>query len=103
LKLTVVPDRELGLLLDSLNGDYTLLLFSDPNDGKSYEADFGDAINLDLKRREVLEVVGKRKDNSTSLPLFEKYQFFTPGTLSSGSPSRLAICVRKLTWRQGSS
>jgi hypothetical protein len=77
-------DFELDRLLETLDGDYTVFMFSDPNEFKAYEPEFIEAVHVDLKRwAEEDEMVAKRKSNSTSnLPLFEKYQFFTPGEFS---------------------
>ncbi|KAK4114568.1 BIG1-domain-containing protein [Canariomyces notabilis] len=78
-------DFELDRLLETLDGDYTVFMFSDPNEFKAYEPEFIEAVHVDLKRwAEEDEMVAKRKSNSTSnLPLFEKYQFFTPGVFMS--------------------
>ncbi|KAK3945796.1 BIG/ATPase V1 complex, subunit S1 [Diplogelasinospora grovesii] len=75
-------DHELGQLLERLTGGFTVLLFSDPNEFKAYEPEFVEAVHMDLKRAELdSEKAGKKKDNGTydHRPLFEKYQFFTPG------------------------
>ncbi|KAL2025014.1 hypothetical protein VTK56DRAFT_16 [Thermocarpiscus australiensis] len=74
-------DLELGRLLETLGGDFTVVLFSDPNEFKAYEPEFVQPVHMDLKRRaEEAEDVPARKSNSAdNLPLFEKYQFFTPG------------------------
>ncbi|KAK0739274.1 BIG/ATPase V1 complex, subunit S1 [Apiosordaria backusii] len=85
-------DHKLGELLSILGEeDYTVLVFSDPNEFRPYHSDFvsgGVATShMDLKR-EVLEGEGEfegvvnRRKNATerdNRPLFEKYQFFTPG------------------------
>ncbi|GAB1314414.1 hypothetical protein MFIFM68171_04624 [Madurella fahalii] len=78
-------DYELGRLLETLDGDYTVILFSDPNEFKAYEPQFAEAAHMDLKRwSDESEMLFKRKLNSTNnLPLFEKYQFFTPGVFMS--------------------
>lgn len=80
-------DHELGKLLNTLDGDYTVLIFSDPNEVKAYEPEFSEPVHMDLKRwSEEPELVARRKSNSTSsLPLFEKYQFFTPGESPSSA------------------
>ncbi|KAK0720508.1 BIG/ATPase V1 complex, subunit S1 [Lasiosphaeris hirsuta] len=75
-------DHELGRLLDTLDSDWTVILFSDPNEFQTYEPEFMEAVHTDLKRHvEKKRVfIGQRASNSTRhLPLFEKYQFFTPG------------------------
>ncbi len=69
--------------MDALNGEYTIVIFSDPNEFKAYEPEFTEPVHMDLRRHaeEELSFAGiRRKSNSTNhLPLFEKYQFFTPG------------------------
>ncbi|KAK5654823.1 hypothetical protein OQA88_6859 [Cercophora sp. LCS_1] len=81
-------DHELGRLLDTLDGEYTVVMFSDPNEFKAYEPEFIEPVHMDLKRQaagqEMLAAGLRRtaKGNSTNLPLFEKYQFFTPGIFS---------------------
>lgn len=63
-------------------------MFSDPNEFKAYEPEFVEPVHMDLKRQageqEMLAAGLRRmaKGNSTNLPLFEKYQFFTPGRSS---------------------
>jgi hypothetical protein len=67
--------------ISSLGDDYTVLLFSDPNDFKAYEPSFIEPMQTDLKRRTDSINVGRRAGNQTAdhRGLFEKYQFFTPG------------------------
>ncbi|OIW30347.1 BIG1-domain-containing protein [Coniochaeta ligniaria NRRL 30616] len=75
-------DYELGQLLSTLGDDYTVLLFSDPNEFKAYEPSFVEPMRTDLKRRAEGQpvYVGRRASNATDhRGLFEKYQFFTPG------------------------
>jgi len=69
-----------------MHHSYTFILLSTPAtrlgqeevDNPVYEAIFDDAIHMDLKRN-----LNEKKGNSTSRgdqrPLFEKYQFLTPG------------------------
>lgn len=75
-------DYELGRLLETLGDDYTVVVFSDPNEFKPYEPEFAQPVHMDMKRwSEEPEVVARIQSNSTrTVPLFEKYQFFTPGT-----------------------
>lgn len=71
------------------DGGYTVIYFSSPHEAhlRNYESEFvvdPAVAPMELKRRsaEVLgEGVGRRagSGNSTSAPLFVKYQFFTPG------------------------
>lgn len=74
-------DDQLGLTLDTLKGDYTLVMVSDPNEFKAYQPDFIEPVHMDLKRGDVDSQEGKGKGNTTydNRPLFVKYQFFTPG------------------------
>ncbi|PFH61957.1 hypothetical protein XA68_15719 [Ophiocordyceps unilateralis] len=59
---------------------YTILFLPRPGE-PAYQAEFVDPLHQDLKRDLEPELV-RREDNNTAwdrLPLFEKYQFFTPG------------------------
>ncbi|KAL7918174.1 BIG1 domain-containing protein [Trichoderma austrokoningii] len=59
---------------------YTIIVFSTPHE-PTYEPDFVDPVRMDLKRH-VQSAQLKQRENTTDwdkLPLFEKYQFFTPG------------------------
>jgi hypothetical protein len=84
------PGLQANVLKDlSMHHSYTFILLSTPAtnveeeevDNPVYEAIFDDAVHMDLKRN-----LYERKGNSTSRgdqrPLFEKYQFLTPGTSS---------------------
>ncbi|KAK0636289.1 BIG/ATPase V1 complex, subunit S1 [Bombardia bombarda] len=77
-------DYELGQLLESLEGEqYTVVILSDPNEFKAYEPEFVQPVHMDLKRqpKESVAFIGRRAGDSKydNRPLFEKYQFFTPG------------------------
>ncbi|KAL2163074.1 hypothetical protein VTH06DRAFT_6910 [Thermothelomyces fergusii] len=79
-------DYELGKLLEDLGDDYTVMVYSDPNELQAYEPEFSQPVHMDLKRwsGEALEVVAREgSDSANNLPLFEKYQFFTPGIFMS--------------------
>ncbi|KAH6626455.1 BIG/ATPase V1 complex, subunit S1 [Chaetomium sp. MPI-SDFR-AT-0129] len=80
-------DYNLGRLLDVLDDDdYTILVFSDPNEFKAYEPEFGAPVHMDLKRRSSDAPRAARRqadDARDNRPLFEKYQFFTPGIFMS--------------------
>ncbi|KAJ4306607.1 hypothetical protein N0V88_001412 [Collariella sp. IMI 366227] len=79
-------NHELGKMLGNLGGeDYTVMVYSDPNEFKAYEPEFAAPVHMDMKRwAEQVEVMEKKKGNATSgLPLFKKYQFFTPGIFMS--------------------
>jgi hypothetical protein len=76
-----MADHELGQLLDTLAGeDYTVVVFSDPSEAKAYEPEFSGPVHMDMKRSVERQFVARSKsDSADNLPLFEKYQFFTPG------------------------
>jgi hypothetical protein len=59
---------------------YTFIYLSSPSE-PIYEADFGEPLHVELKRRAVSMPVRRAKNETdwNNLPLFEKYQFFTPG------------------------
>ncbi|KAK0754537.1 BIG/ATPase V1 complex, subunit S1 [Schizothecium vesticola] len=83
-------DHELGKLLDALEGEYTVVMFSDPNEFQVYEPEFIESVHknhLDLRRAvEQPALAGARRASNTTRdtrPLFEKYQFFTPGIFSA--------------------
>lgn len=86
-------DVEIGDILSGVRAsgddDYTVIYFSSPHSSAVYESEYVEsaAIQMELKRRtgEVV-VVGPRAaggnnnaSDSSSAPLFVKYQFFTPG------------------------
>ncbi|RYO87326.1 hypothetical protein DL766_007666 [Monosporascus sp. MC13-8B] len=75
-------DDQLAAVLEQyqVEGSYTVIYAAGPRTEapKTYTADFQDSTHVELKRQ--LQHLGKRALNDTSnLPLFEKYQFFTPG------------------------
>ncbi|OTB05806.1 hypothetical protein M426DRAFT_319488 [Hypoxylon sp. CI-4A] len=77
-------DVELGMVLEQFEreGSYTIIYTGGPRKEvpQTYEAEFESSINEELKRSLPLDLVQKRAGNDTSnLPLFEKYQYFTPG------------------------
>lgn len=58
-----------------------------------YEPTFEDPVNQELKR-DVHNSVSRRENNQTDwekLPLFEKYQFITPGLFPSRSGTIIAF------------
>lgn len=80
-------DAHFSERLDSLatDNDYTIIFLSTPMENTMYEADFEDAVEMDLRRHVQDGSAMRRKENETDwnkLPLFEKYQFFTPGLSS---------------------
>ncbi|KAK4203759.1 BIG/ATPase V1 complex, subunit S1 [Triangularia verruculosa] len=87
-------DHKLGEMLSTLgeDEDYTVLIFSDPHEIRPYRSEFASGgiptSHMDLKRGLEVEdedefegMVNRRKDETArdNRPLFEKYQFFTPG------------------------
>lgn len=79
-------DEDLGVVLQQYEsaGDFTVIYTAGAQmekeaatEHKSYEADFKDSTHQELKRQ-VGSVVRRQKERDTR-PLFEKYQFFTPG------------------------
>lgn len=63
---------------------YTVLYFANPHEPpRSYESEFVEAVPMELRRRMEgsLERAESEKYNST-VPLFVKYQFFTPGKVN---------------------
>ncbi|EJP63877.1 Protein big1 [Beauveria bassiana] len=73
----LVNDRILGERISKDNGrDSVTVLFYATRPEPSYEAQFDEAIHMDLRRAIDNKNSTTGKDNR---PLFEKYQFFTPG------------------------
>ncbi|RFU73460.1 er big1 [Trichoderma arundinaceum] len=75
-------DDTLARSLEEATADssYTIIFFSTPNE-PTYEPHFEEPIRMELKRH-VEGTQLQQRDNKTDwdkLPLFEKYQFFTPG------------------------
>ncbi|KFA62604.1 hypothetical protein S40285_05190 [Stachybotrys chlorohalonatus IBT 40285] len=65
----------------TLGDSYTILYLSTPGEGTTYEAEFAEPLRMELKRN-VQQSFARRQSNETDwnrLPLFRKYQFFTPG------------------------
>jgi len=90
------PGLQANVLKDlATHHSYTFILLSTPatnveedEDYPVYEAIFDDAVHMDLKRN-----LYARKRNSTGpadpRPLFEKYQFLTPGSCATADLRRL--------------
>jgi hypothetical protein len=84
-----VADHELGRLLEALDDDYTVIMFSDSNEFTPYQPKFSSPVvdaNLKQKRwsaepEKIVPVNRKAKFTADKRSLFEKYQFFTPGML----------------------
>lgn len=60
-------------------GSYTVIYTAGPRTEtpKTYTAEFDDPTHMELKRQ--LHQSGRRANVTSDLPLFEKYQYFTPG------------------------
>lgn len=95
-------DARLDEILDAEEGDYTVIYFSSPHEAqlRNYESEFDDvAAPMELKRRSAAERLGEgvgrraAAGNSSSAPLFVKYQFFTPGRLPP-PPSSFIVSTR---------
>ena len=73
-------DRILGERIGKDNGheSFTVLFYATRPE-PAYEAQFDEAVHQDLRRATYDSDAVVEKDNR---PLFEKYQFFTPGTYS---------------------
>lgn len=88
-------DKQVGAYLDSYdaNGqDYTVLYFASPHEPpRNYESDYVDSMPMELRRRTDGDVLERADgaDGNSNLPLFAKYQFFTPGKLFIKMQSQL--------------
>lgn len=81
-------DDDVGVVLDQYEaeGSYTVVYTGVPgaasaSESQNYEADFADPARQELKRE--LGQISRRANVTDNLPLFEKYQFFTPGKLTA--------------------
>jgi hypothetical protein len=75
-------DDQLALVLDQYDREeapYTVIYTAGfrTETPKTYNAEFQDSTHVELKRQ--LQQPGKRANVTSDLPLFEKYQYFTPG------------------------
>lgn len=63
------------------HSSYTILFLSTPGERTTYEVDFEDPVKMDIKRHFQGSNEARKKNETewNKLPLFEKYQFFTPG------------------------
>lgn len=79
--INLSTDYAINHIISHLGSDYTVLLFSDPNDFQPYEPSFVEPMQTELKRRSEPVTINQKAGNSTvdNRGLFEKYQFFTPG------------------------
>ena len=85
-KVPIDPALQMNVLKDIRKSySYTFILFSTPsgsieehNESPAYEAAFNDPVHMDLKRNLYTREANSTKDYDAR-PLFEKYQFLTPG------------------------
>ncbi|PHH71474.1 hypothetical protein CDD82_6494 [Ophiocordyceps australis] len=75
-------DATLATSLDAImsTNSFTIIFYSPPGE-PVYEAEFSDSLHIEMKR-DMHSMPMRRKDNDSerdTRPLFEKYQFFTPG------------------------
>ncbi|KAH7033314.1 BIG/ATPase V1 complex, subunit S1 [Microdochium trichocladiopsis] len=75
-------DKNFGMVIDQYDmaGDYTVLYTagSRTEEPQGYTPEFTDSMRTELKRQ-VQHPARKLNSTFENLPLFEKYQFFTPG------------------------
>lgn len=68
-----------------MSKSYSVLYVTSPSESATYEADFSNSVSDELRKLRAREIPVRRAQNDTekdTRPLFEKYQFFTPGMLS---------------------
>ncbi|KAF3000366.1 hypothetical protein E8E14_004994 [Neopestalotiopsis sp. 37M] len=79
----VDSDNDVGVVLQQYDaaGDFTVIYTAgartDKAEEKHYEAEFKDTTHQELKRQ--VDSIKREKKERDTRPLFEKYQFFTPG------------------------
>lgn len=89
--MAIDADSSIALDLEMASANsYTILFYATPRE-PLYDSDFIEPLHTDL-RRSLDGAASMQKANRTerdTRPLFEKYQFFTPGmTRFSGTPVR---------------
>ncbi|KAI1214933.1 BIG1-domain-containing protein [Annulohypoxylon truncatum] len=89
-------DSELGMVLEQYEreGSYTIIYAGGPRQEtpQTYSAEFPGAVHQELKRD--LHLIQQRaKNNSQNLPLFEKYQYFTPGIFTALVAATILISI----------
>ncbi|KAI1462192.1 BIG1-domain-containing protein [Annulohypoxylon moriforme] len=89
-------DGELGMVLEQYEreGSYTIIYAGGPRKEtpKTYNAEFPNAVHQELKRD--LHLIQQRaKNNTRDLPLFEKYQYFTPGIFTALVAASILISI----------
>lgn len=86
-------DDILGQALEPIlsSGSYTILFIGTPGE-KNYQPEFEDPVRMDLKRHVQSQPIRQEKNETKperdTRPLFEKYQFFTPGKANSHRSNR---------------
>ncbi|ODA77394.1 hypothetical protein RJ55_07023 [Drechmeria coniospora] len=78
------------------SSSYTILLYSVPQE-PAYEPEFLDLLHMDLKRdmQSVPNVPKKNETLRDTRPLFEKYQFFSPGS-SIALVIYVVVCIHRV-------
>ncbi|XDG02061.1 hypothetical protein ABKA04_001676 [Annulohypoxylon sp. FPYF3050] len=89
-------DGELGMVLEQYEreGSYTIIYVGGPRKEtpQTYNAEFPGAVHEELKRD--LHLIQQRaKNNTQGLPLFEKYQYFTPGIFTALVAASILISI----------
>jgi hypothetical protein len=81
----MVTDYLLQSIIDALPSKYTVIYTTTPvstnvmHKTPSYQPDFMEPLHMDLKRQSIYDATAKNKTARDNRPLFEKYQFLTPG------------------------
>lgn len=84
----MTTDDVLGQALEPIlsSNSYTILFIGTPGE-KNYQPEFEDPVRMDLKRHIQNQPIRQEKNETKRerdrRPLFEKYQFFTPGKKNS--------------------
>lgn len=65
--------------------------YAPPN---TYESDYVESMPMELRRRTDVDVLARAEGDigNANLPLFAKYQFFTPGKLTRDPKSTVTAC-----------
>lgn len=96
----VDSDNDVGVVLQQYDaaGDFTVIYTAgartDKAEEKHYEAEFKDTTHQELKRQ--VDSVKREKKERDTRPLFEKYQFFTPGTFICNPPKGRSIMLNSM-------
>ena len=83
----MILDYLLKNIFDALPSKYTVVYTTTPlpdevvHDTPSYEPDFMKPLHTELKRQSAFAETASNETETDLRPLFEKYQFFSPGKL----------------------